>query len=136
MASGSLDMPDPRAEALELLARGRAEISAEMQCLKKRVNPKEVLRRGAQHHPALVIGGGVAVGLAATLLIWRGHQHPVERPMKQAAKAMAGPSHPQSSLTGMWTGRVAQILAPLVMMAVFKNFVNGLKHGPSNSQRL
>lgn len=138
MASGTLDKPDQRAEALHLLERGRAEISAEMRWLRHRVNPKEALRRGLEHHPVLVIGTGVALGLAATLLLWRKQRSPDVGRVSHAigARASSAPAARRSSLAGLLVGQVAHMLVPLVVMPALENFVKRrLRHATSTSFR-
>lgn len=125
MASGTLNTPDDRDEALRLLERGRAEISAEMRWLRNRVNPKEAIRRGMEHHPALVIGTGVAVGLAATWLLLRRREHFAEKPARHTAQAVFPGARPKGGLVKMLTGQVIHMLMPLVVMPAVEKF---LKH--------
>lgn len=138
MASGTLDQPDERAEALQLLERGRAEISAEMRWLRHRVNPKEAIRRGMEHHPAVVIGTGVALGLAAALLVWRRHHHAGTERISHA-RTRAGTTPPptrRSSLAGHLVGQAAHMLVPLVVMPALEKFVKrSLRHATSTSFR-
>lgn len=125
MASGALAKKDERAEAMRLLERGRAEISAEMRWLRDRVNPKEALRRGVEHHPVIVMGAGVAVGLAAGLALWRHHQHRDESAHSHHTRRARsdGAAAKRSGLGSMLIGQAMHMLVPLVLMPALENFV-------------
>lgn len=110
-----------REEALQLLERGRAELSAEARWLRDRVNPKEVMKRSVENHPVLLVGGGLAIGLVATLLLLRrrhgNHHHSAHslRPFHASER--------RSSLGGRFVSEAAHLLLPLVVMPVIEKFV-------------
>lgn len=141
MASGTPETlsTNTREEALRLLERGRAELSAEARWLRDRVNPKEALKRGVENHPVLLIGGGVAVGLLATLLLFR-RRHHAPAPAHHSYFTKGHDSHayappPRASLTGQLVGQAAQMILPLVVMPLLEKFVKQQLHRSQTSYR-
>ncbi|MGV3660294.1 MAG: hypothetical protein ACO1TE_08910 [Prosthecobacter sp.] len=127
MATGtSSETLSPRQEALQLLERGRAELSAEARWLRDRVNPKEALKRGVENHPVLLIGGGLAIGLVATLLLLRRKHHAPAHHSFSHHQSYAPPR--RSSLTGQLLGQAAHMLLPLVVMPALEKFVKQQLH--------
>lgn len=124
MAAGtsSKETLSNREEALLLLERGRAELSAEARWLRDRVNPKEALKRGVENHPGLLVGGGLALGLMATLLLLRrrhgSHRHHTA-PGLRPSHALEG----RPSLGGRLVSEAAHLLLPLVVMPLIEKFV-------------
>lgn len=116
-----------REEALQLLDLGRAELSAEARWLRDRVNPKEALKRGVENHPVLLVGGGLAVGLVATLLLFR-RRHDHRTHHAAPARHAVPPPATRPSLAGRLVGEAAHMILPLVVMPLLEKFVKQQLH--------
>ena len=58
-------------QALNSLAQGRAEISAEVQRLRKQLSPTRVMHRAVDKHTGLVISSAFIAGLIPALIVFR-----------------------------------------------------------------
>lgn len=137
MASGtsSTETLSTRAEALHLLERGRAELSAEARWLRDRVDPRQALKRGIENHPAILVAGGLAIGLAATLLLRRKHHAPAHHHHAASRRESYAPPAPLPSLGGQLISQAAHMLLPLVVMPMFEKFVKQQLHRSQTSNR-
>lgn len=124
MASRTQNPLDEKQRALNLLAQGRDEISAEMHVLRTSMNPKRILRGAVDRHSTAVLVGAFAAGLAVPLLmVHRRHSHveeflPQQRP-GSTPRAAAG-----RSLLGQILGLAVTTFLPRLVAPLVRKWLN------------
>ena len=129
-----------KGQALRALAESRAEISAEVHCMRQELSPLRVLRRVVDRHAGLVVVLTVTAGIIPALLIFRGMRsdHRVRLPVM-----IIGAKPPSKPVLGALVlgalGVVARSVAPaLIKSAIIPrvlDFLSRKQSVPSKNKR-
>lgn len=109
-----------RRQALNTLAEGRAEISAEVQRLRTQLSPTRVLHRVVDRHTGLTLLVAFAAGLVPVLLIFGGKRAHHQAPRPVTINMNKPPSKP---LLGALLMGAFGVLAKAVTPALVKSVI-------------
>lgn len=124
MATGT-NNEELRQQALNSLAEGRTETSAEMHWLRMQLSPSRVLRRVVDRHTGLTLIIAFAAGLVPVLLFFRGKgsRHLEQRPVTVRAVR----PEPKPTVSALLLGVLARTITPaLVKSAIVSPLLNFL----------